>query len=142
MLAFGLLHGAEVEALYHLLHQLADGLVAEVTDAAFVGVVHLFAGYEATGFDVEAYLLIGVAEGHPFAGEAVDLLHTEDGGVTLVVEDVGVDLHLLDDVGGHLEAILQLLEGGQENLFDNLQVAEVAAGQVVGYHHNLLGQGL
>ena len=42
-----------------------------------------------------------------------------------------VDLHLVDDVGGHLQAVLQLVERREERLLDNLQVAEVTARQIV-----------
>ncbi len=49
-----------------------------------------------------------------------------------------VDLDASDDVGGHGQAVAQFLETGQEHLLDNLQVAEVSAGQVVHDEHDLL----
>lgn len=138
----GLLHRGEVETIYHLAHQLGDAVVAQVADATFVGVVHFLAGGEAAGLDVETHLLVGVAEGHAFAGQAVDFLDAEDERIAVVVEDVFVHLDRVHDVGGHLQAVFQLLEGRQEDFLDDLQVAEVARGQVVGNHHDLLGQRL
>ena len=40
-LPFGLLHLLKVKALYDLLHQGGNGLVAQVADTTFVGVGHL-----------------------------------------------------------------------------------------------------
>lgn len=108
----GLLHRGEVEALDDLIHQLGDAVVAQVADAALVGVVHFLAGGEAAGLDVETHLLVSIAERHALARQAVDFLHAEDERVAVVVEDVVVHLDFVHDVGGHLQAVLQLLEGG------------------------------
>ena len=53
-----------------------------------------------------------------------------------------VDLYLINNVRGHLQAVLQFTKRWQEHLFDNLQVAEVAHGQIVHHQHNLLWQRL
>ena len=109
---FGLLHRGEVEALDDLIHQLGDAVVAQIADAALVSVVHLLMRRKTSGFDVEPHLLVGVAEGHALARQAVDFLHAEDERVAVVVEDVVVHLDFVHDVGGHLQAVLQFLEGG------------------------------
>ena len=107
-----------------------------------MGVVDVLVGRELSGFDVESHLLVGIAEGHAAGGEAVDLLDREHRVVHRVVEYMLVHLYLIDDVGRHLQAVLQLVEGRQEHLFYNLQVAEVAHGQVVLDERYLVGQAL
>ena len=113
-----------------------------MADAAFMGMVDFLAGLEPTGLDVHAHLLVSIAEGHALGCQAVHLFDAEHQVVAGVREDVLVHLHAADDVGGHRQAVAQLLEGGQEDLLQNLQVAEIAAGQVVHYQGYLLGQGL
>ena len=115
---------------------------AEVADASLVGVVHLFAGREASGLDVESHFPVGIAEGHAFGSQAVDFFDGEDEVVARVVQYVLVHFEAADDVGCHLQALPQLLEGGQEDFLDDLQVAEVAAWQVVHDECHLSGQGL
>ena len=48
-----------------------------------------------------------------------------------------VHLHLVDDVGSHLQTVLQLVEGREEYFLDNLEIAEIAYWQVVHDEHNL-----
>ena len=107
-----------------------------------MGVVHFLAGSEAPGFDVESHLLVGITEGHALARQAIDFFHAEDKRIAVVVQNMVVHLDFVHNVGGHLQAVLQFLEGGQEDFLDDLQVAEVTRGQVIGYHHDLLGQRL
>ena len=94
-------------------------------------VVDVLAWGEAAGFDVQTHFLVGIAERHALTGKAVHFLHRENRVVYLVVQYMLVHLHLVDDVGRHDEAVLQLVECRQEGLFDDLQVAEIAARQVV-----------
>ena len=124
---------------------LEDGgylLRAQIADAALVRVVDFLFGNEFPGLNVETDLLVRIAEWHPLAGQAVHLLYGEHQVVARVVEDVLVHLEPCDDVGGHLQALSQLLESGQEDLLDDLQVAEVTARQVVHNERNLLRQSL
>ena len=132
----------EVEIFPCLLEDGGYLLRAQIADAALVRVVDFLFGNELPGLDVEPDLLVGIAERHPLAGQAVHLLYGEHQVVARVVEDVLVHLELCDDVGGHLQALSQLLESGEEDLLDDLQVAEVAAGQVVHNERNLLRQSL
>ena len=53
-----------------------------------------------------------------------------------------VHRHLVYDVGSHLQAVFQLVERREEHLLDDLQVAEIAHGQVVHDEHDLLRQAL
>lgn len=53
-----------------------------------------------------------------------------------------VYLHAADDVGAHFQAGDELVKGRKEHFLDFLQVAEVAARQVVHHQRNLLWQGL
>ena len=124
---------------------LEDGgylLRAQIADAALVRVVDFLFGNELPGLDVEPDLLVGIAERHALAGQAVHLLYGEHQVVARVVEDVLVHLEPCDDVGGHLQALSQLLESGEEDFLDDLQVAEIAARQVVHNERNLLRQSL
>ena len=99
-------------------------------------------GHELASLNLQSHLLVSVPERHAGGGKAVHLLHREHGVIHRVVEDVVVDLHLVDDIGSHAQAVVELVEGGQEHLFYYLQVAEIAHGQVVHYHHYLLRQAL
>ena len=125
-----------------LVHQRLNLIVAEVTDTSLVGVVYLLVSMERTRLDVQSYLLISIAERHTVGGQTVHFFHREDRVVELVVEDMLVHLHLVDDIGRHLQTVLQFIEGRQEYLLDDLQVAEVAHWQVVHDEHDLLGQSL
>ena len=107
-----------------------------------MGVVQVFAGLEGAGLYLEAHLAVGIAEGHALGSQPVHLFHTEDGVVARVVEQVLVYLHAVYDVGRHLQAFGQFVEGGQEHFLDDLQVAEIARGQVVHDERHLLGQRL
>ena len=53
-----------------------------------------------------------------------------------------IDLYLINNVGRHLQAVLQFAKGRQEDLLDDLQVAEVAHGEVVHDERHLLRQRL
>ena len=53
-----------------------------------------------------------------------------------------VHLHLVDDVGSHLQTVLQLVEGREEHFLDNLKIAEIAYWQVVHDEHYLLWKAL
>ena len=53
-----------------------------------------------------------------------------------------VHLHLVDDVGSHLQTVLQLVEGREEHFLDNLEIAEIAYWQVVHDEHYLLWKAL
>ena len=97
---------------------------------------------EGTGFDVESHLLVGIAEGHAIGGKAVHFLYGEHWVVHRVVEDMFVHLYLINNIGCHLQTVLQFAEGREEDFLDDLQVAEVAAGQVVHDEGHLLGQRL
>ena len=105
-------------------------------------VVHFLAMREVAGFNVEPYLLVSVAERHALACQAVNFFYTEDKQVFIVVKDMLVHLDFIHDIGGHLQTVFQFLEGRQEDFLDDLQVAKIARRQVVGNHHDLLGQRL
>ena len=124
------------------MHELRDAVVAEVADAALVSVVDVFVGLEAPGFYLEAYLLVGLAERCAGEHAAVHLLDGEYRVVDGIVQDVLVDLDALDDVGGDVEAVEELVEGGHEHLLDDLQVARVAREQIVHDERDLGGEAL
>ena len=139
---FSLGHALEVEAVERLLHESLDLVVAEVADRAFVGVVDVVRGLERTSLDVESHLLIGIAEGHPVGSQAIHLFDREHRVVHRIVENVLIDLYLINNVGRHLQTVLQFAKGWQEDLLDDLQVAEVAHGEVVHDERYLLRQRL
>ena len=95
---------------------------------------------ELTGFNREPHLFVGVAERNTFQNESVDFLYREHQAVAWIFQNMLVDAYLVHDLGSHLKAVFQFLEGWEEDFFDNLQVAEVAGWQVVHDHHDLLGQ--
>ena len=66
-----------METVERLLHDLCDFIVAEVADGSLMGVMDLMAGLELTGFNVESYLLIGIAEGHAVGGQTIHFLYRE-----------------------------------------------------------------
>ena len=138
----GFVYLLEMELADDFVHELGYLVGAEVADTAFVGVAYVFVGGEVAGFDVEAYLLVGVAEGGALGYEAVDVLDGEHEVVAWVVEYVCVDLHLAYDVGAHLQAVAEFMKCGEEDFLDYLQVTEVSAGQIVHDEHYLLGEGL
>ena len=139
---YGCVDLGEVDACERVVHELGYAVVAQVANAAGVGVVNVFVGVELSGFDFEAHLFVGVAEGGAGGCKAVDLLDREHGVVARVVGNVLVDLDALDDVGGHVQTVDEAVEGGQEGLLELLQVAEVARGQIVHDECHLLWQGL
>ena len=138
----GFAHALKAEAGIGGLHESGNAVVAQVADGAFVGVVDFLVRRELVGLDVKSHFLIGVAEGHALRSEAVDLFNGEHEVVTRIVEDMLVDTHTRHDVGGHTEAGEQLIEGWQEDFLDFLQVAEIAARQIVHNHHHLRWQSL
>ena len=131
-----------MEVVPSLLEECGNLLCAEVADAALVGVMDFFLRHKLSGLDVEPNLLVGIAERHSFGSQTVDFLDGEHQVVAWVVEDVLVHLEPSDDVGGHLQAFSQFLESGQEDLLDDLKVAEIATRQVVHDERNLLRQSL
>ena len=122
--------------------ELLDLVVHEIADTALVSVMDVLVGHEVACLDVETHLLVGIAERHAVGGKAIDLLDGEHRVVHRIVEDMLVHLYLVDDIGSHLETVLELVERRQEHLLDNLKVAEVAHGQIVHYQCHLLWQGL
>ena len=102
--------------------------------------VHAFVGGKVSGFDVQSHFLVSIAERHAARGQPVHLFHAEHVVVFRVVKDMLVHLYLIDNVGRHAQAVLQFFESGQEDFLDDLQVAEVAARQIVHNEYNLLGQ--
>ena len=131
-----------MEPVPDLLHQGCYLLRAKVADAALMGVVHFLPGDELASLDVKSDLLVGIAERHPFACQTVHFFYGEHEVVARVIENVFVHFESRDDVGCHLQAFSQFLESRQEDLLDDLQVAEVAAGQIVHDEGDLLRQSL
>ena len=131
-----------METIECLLHEGLYLVVAEIADAALMGVMDIFVSLERACLDVESYFLVGIAERHAVGGETVHFLYGEHRVVHRIVEDMFVHLYLINNVSGHLQTVLQFAEGREENFLDDLQVAEVAAGQVVHDEGHLLGQRL
>ena len=105
-----------------------------------MGVVHVFVGCKVSGFDVQSHFLVSIAERHAARGQPVHFFHAEHVVVFRVVKDMLVHLYLIDNVGRHAQAVLQFLECREEYFLDDLQVAEVAARQIVHDEYDLLGQ--
>ena len=131
-----------METIERLLHEGLYLVVAEIADAALVGMVDISVSLKRASLNIKSYLLIGIAEGHAVGGEAVHFLYGEHRVVHRIVEDMFVHLYLINNVSGHLQTVLQFAEGREENFLDDLQVAEVAYGQVVHDEGDLLGQRL
>ena len=120
------LHTGEIETGYDFIHKATYLVVAEIADASFVGVVYILVRGEVSSFNVKTDLLVGIAERHAFAGKTVDFFYTEHVVVDWIVENVFVDLHSVDDVCCHLEAIFKIVERRKEDFLDNLKIAEIA----------------
>lgn len=73
----------------------AYAVVAEVTDAAFVGVVYLAGGVVGVVLYLHAHLAVCFSEGDAREGEAVDVLYGEEVVVLCVAEDIAVDADML-----------------------------------------------
>ena len=105
-------------------------------------VMNVLVWRKLASFDVEPHLLVRIAERHSFASQTIHLLHREHRIVDVVVKNMLVHLHLINNVCSHLQAVLQFVERWKEHLLDNLQVAEVTHRQVVHDEHDGLRQRL
>ena len=119
-----------METVERLLHEGLDLVVTKIADGALVGMMNLMISLELASLDVKTHLLVGIAEGHTTGSQTVHLLDREDRVVHRVVEDVLIHLYLIYNVSGHLQTILQFVEGRQEHFFNNLKVTEIAHGQI------------
>lgn len=117
-------------------------VVAQVADAAFVGVTYSFLRCEPSGFNLEAHLFVGIAEGYACKNQPVYLFHTEDERIFIVGQNGFVYLYLLHHQGNHTQTVFQFVECRQEHLLDNLKIAEVTRRQVVADKRDLLRQRL
>ena len=100
----------------------------------------IFIGTKSASLNVKTNFLVGIAEGHAFRRKAVHLLNAEHRVVHRIVENVLANLYLINYIGCHLQAVLQFVESRQEDLLDDLQVTEIAHGQVVHDERHLLWQ--
>ena len=103
-------------------------------------VVDMLVGLELTCLNIQAHLLISIAERHASSSQTIHLLNGEHRVVHRVIEDMLVNLYLINDVGSHLQTVFQLSEGWQEHFLDNLEVTEITDGQIVHDQGHLLGQ--
>ena len=103
---------------------------------------HALGRGELACFDVESHFLVCIAERHTISCQTVDLFDREHQVVTRIVEDVLVDRDMFEHESHHAQAVLQLVEGWQEHLLDDLKVAEIARWQIVHYEHDLLWHSL
>ena len=88
------------------------------------------------------HLLIGITERYAVGCQTVNLLDAEHWVVHRIVEDMLVHFYLVDDIGCHLQTVFQFAKGWQKDFLDDLQVAEVAHGQVIHDERHLLRQRL
>ena len=133
----GLLGTLKVEIGDDLLHESGNAVVAEVADRTLVSVVNVLVRGEIARLNVESHLLVSIAERHTLACQAVYLLDGENRVVHRIVENILPNLHTIDNICGHFQAVTQFLKGWEEHLFYYLKVAEIATRQIVLYECDL-----
>ena len=139
---FGLQGALKVELLQDVVHVGLDFFVTQMADASLVAVMDVLVGMEVPSLNFQANLLVGIAKRCAGEHALVYFFHAEHQVIPVVVQNVLIYLHLAHDVGCHVQTIVQFSEGRQEDFLYDLQVAEVAAGQIVHQEQNLLGHGL
>lgn len=104
--------------------------IAEVGDGAYVGVADTADRAIGAILDFEADFLVGFAEGHILKNEAVDFLDREEIVVARVVDDVALHADVLKHEVGHVETLYHLGRGGEDYVFQQLEVTVVAEGEI------------
>ena len=117
----GLIHTFEPETCDYRLHHGLDLRVAKIAYTAFVGMIDRLVGLELPSLNLQSNLFVGISEGDACHYTAVHLFNAKHQRISLVVENVFVHLQLSEHMGGHAQAIFQLVEGGEEQFLDNLQ---------------------
>ena len=77
-------------------------------------------------------LAVGIPERYAGLYQVVDLLHAERQLVLRVAHHIGDYLHPPDGIFNNVEAVVQFLEDREEDLLQDLHVAEVAAREIAG----------
>lgn len=119
-----------------------DTVVAKVANRAFVGVVDVELWIEITIFDGEPNLFVGIAEWSSFGSKSINFFDRVHEFVSGVASDVGVYFNVVEHASCHVEDSDYRVEGGEERFFDELEVAEVAGGEIVGNQCDFHGESL
>lgn len=135
----GLIHAFEPETCDNRLHHGLDLRVAKIAYTALVGVIDCLVGLELSGLNLQSNLLVSISEGDACHYAAVYLFNAKHQRISLVVEDMLVHLQLSQHMGGHTQAIFQLVESGEEQFLDYLQISKIARWEVVADERDLLG---
>ena len=134
--------GGEIELLNDVEESELNTVVAKVANRAFVGVIDVELRIEITIFDGETDLFVGIAEWSSFGSESINFFDRVHEFVARVASDVGVYFNVVEHASCHVEDSDYRVEGGEERFFDELEVAEVAGGEVVGNHCDFHGESL
>ena len=73
-----------------------------------------------SGFYIKTDFLIRITERHTFTNQSIHFLDTENKQIFIIIKDMFIHLNLIHDISRHLQAVLQFLKSGKENLFNNL----------------------
>ena len=82
--------------------------------------MHLFVMSKFSGFYIKTDFLIRITERHTFTNQSIHFLDTENKQLFIIIKDMFIHLNLIHDISRHLQAVLQFLKSGKENLFNNL----------------------
>ena len=91
-------------------HQAFDPVITQITDTTLMSMMHLLVMGELAGFYVQANLFISITERHTFRRQTVDLFHTKDIKVTVIIQNMFVDFNFVHNIGSHLQTFLQNLK--------------------------------
>ena len=103
-----------------------------------MSVMDISVGFKGACLYFQTNGLVGITERHTRSSQFVYFLYREHWVVHWVVENVLFYLHLINNVGSHLQTVVLVFEGRKEHFLDYLQVAEIATWQVVHDEHHLL----
>ena len=79
---------------------------------------------------------VSVAEGFSLEGPAVDLFDREDIIVQGLIQDTLPDLDVPEHIVGHSEAAVGQLQGGEEDVLEELEIAVVTVLEIAAEHGN------
>ena len=91
-----------------------------------MGVMQILVRSECPGIDFLAYRFIGVSERDACKHPAIDFLHCEHLVVKRGIQYVPVDPDIAEHISGHFQTIVHQIEGGEQYVFEKLEVTVVA----------------
>src|SRR5574344_535516 len=129
-----------MEPLDGLQHQVMYFCRAKIADTAFMGVMDMMVGMECACLNLHSHLLVSITERCAAGSQTVNFLHGEHRVVHRIVQNMFVHLYFVDDIGSHLQTVLEFIECRKKYLLDYLKVTEVSYRQIVHDEHHLLGE--